>query len=71
MFYVKNIPGWERAIRGSMGVALIIGGLMLFGFTLMGWVVAGSGIMAALTGFSGFCPMCALAGRKLDKANRS
>lgn len=66
MFYVKNIPVWERVLRIIMGVA----GL---GYAAMHWgtagIVVGAAIMGAvlaITGLFGFCPMCAMAGRKLD-----
>ena len=66
MFYVKNVPGWERALRVLMG-------LMALGFAAMHWgqpLAMGAGIMGAMlamSGLYGFCPMCALVGRKLDK----
>ncbi|HBP6529885.1 DUF2892 domain-containing protein [Pseudomonas aeruginosa] len=67
MFYVKNVPNWERALR-------IVAGLMAFAFAAISWgtsnLAVGAGIMGAMlamTGLVGFCPMCALAGRKLGK----
>jgi hypothetical protein len=66
MFYVKNVPNWERALR-------IVMGLMALGFAAMSWgspLAMGAGIMGAvlsMTGLFGFCPMCAMVGRKLDK----
>ena len=66
MFYVKNLPSWERALR-------IIMGLMALGFAFMSWgspISMGAGIigaMFAITGLFGFCPMCAMVGRKLEK----
>lgn len=67
MFYVKNVPGWERVLRIVMGV-------MALAIAAMNWstssLAVGAGIMGAmlaLTGLVGFCPMCALVGRKLDK----
>ena len=65
MFYRKNLPGWERAMRVIAGVAVIAWGLIGFPGLPMGYVIAGSGAVAILTGFFGFCPMCAMAGRKL------
>jgi hypothetical protein len=65
MFYVKNIPTWERVLRSLAGVALIVFGVVQFGMTTSGFVVIGIGIMAAVTGFVGFCPACALVGRRL------
>jgi hypothetical protein len=67
MFYVKNVPTWERAVRLIMGV-------MGLGFAAMNWgasgIAVGAGIMGAMlamTGLFGFCPMCAMVGRQLDK----
>jgi hypothetical protein len=71
MFYRKNLPGWERAMRSVGGVVMIAYGL--FGMpglpgmpgTMAGYLIAGTGAVAILTGFFGFCPMCAMVGRKL------
>jgi hypothetical protein len=69
MLYLKNVPSWERALR-------IVLGLLGLGFAAANWgqsgLAAGAGIMGAtlaLTGLLGFCPMCALVGRKLDRGN--
>lgn len=68
MFYTKNVPGWERIVRIVMGV-------MALGFAAMSWgspLAMGAGVMAAvlsMTGLVGFCPMCAMVGRKLDQAS--
>jgi hypothetical protein len=32
---------------------------------MAGYLIAGAGAVAILTGFFGFCPMCAMVGRKL------
>ena len=77
MFYRKNLPGWERAMRAVGGAVMIAYGL--FGMpgllsvpglpgmsgTIAGYLIAGTGVVAILTGFFGFCPMCAMVGRKL------
>jgi uncharacterized membrane protein len=64
MFYTKNVPGWERLVRILMGVA----GLAFAAANWSGSAPAmGIGIMAAMlavTGLVGFCPMCALFGRR-------
>ncbi len=65
MFYVKNVPGWERALRVLMGVGLEATAIVHFGSTPMGWAVGAAGAMAAMSGLFGFCPACALVGRKL------
>ena len=66
-FYVKNVPGWERALRVLLSLAAVA-----FALTSLprpwDWVVAVSAIGVAATGLVGFCPMCALVGRKLDRA---
>ncbi|MFO1111489.1 MAG: DUF2892 domain-containing protein [Bradyrhizobium sp.] len=68
MFYRKNLPGWERALRVIAGLALIAWGLIAYSAIPLGYVLAAGGATAILTGFFGFCPMCALAGRRLPSA---
>jgi len=67
MLYVKNVPGWERVLRLVLGAGALV-------FTAMSWrsssLAAGlalAGAMVAVTGLVGFCPMCALVGRRLDQ----
>lgn len=67
MFYVKNVPTWERFLR-------VIAGMGFLAFAYMNWGVSGLGVgagivsaMLSMTGLMGFCPMCAMVGRKLDK----
>lgn len=69
MFYMKNVPNWERVLR-------VIMGLMSLGYAVMNWggssLAIGAGIvgaMLAMSGLFGFCPMCAMVGRKLDKGH--
>jgi hypothetical protein len=69
MFFIKNVPSVERGIRIVTGSALLILGLWTLRGSISGYVLAAAGAGALLTGFVGFCPMCALAGRKLDKGN--
>ena len=70
MFYKKNLPTWERAVR-LLGAALMAfcawrmqagPGLYVFG---------AMAIVTGLTAVFGFCPMCAMAGRKLDAVNKT
>lgn len=67
MFYAKNLPHWERVIRIVMGlISLAYAGVNWGGSGL----AIGMGIMGAvlaMTGMVGFCPMCAMVGRKLKK----
>jgi hypothetical protein len=64
MLYRKNMSSkesWARVISGALIVAC---SLTQFGPTLLGLVLAISGVLTALTGLIGFCPACAMAGRK-------
>ena len=65
MFYRKNLPGWERAARVLGGAAMIGYGLIALQGGSIGYLIAGAGVVTAMTGFFGFCPMCAVAGRRL------
>lgn len=63
MFYRKNVFAWEQIVRLAAGVALIGGGLLyLAGWA--GYAVTGVGLYVALTGVFGYCPACAMIGRK-------
>lgn len=71
MFYVKNVPNRERALRVIVGMAALA-----FPFAVMHWGVSVLaialgivGAMLAMTGLFGFCPMCAMVGRKLDQGH--
>ena len=65
MFYRKNLPGWERTMRVVGGVVMIAYGLMAMSGMTAGYLIAATGAVAIATGFVGFCPMCAMVGRKL------
>jgi hypothetical protein len=65
MFYRKNLPSWERAMRVVGGVAMIAYGLVAMPATAAGYLIAATGAVAIATGFFGFCPMCAMVGRRL------
>jgi len=72
MFYAKNVPNLERIIRIALGLGLVVyamtdTGLIATIGTLARVAVVGSAITIVVTGFVGWCPMCALAGRKLKK----
>lgn len=62
-FFIKNLPVCERGLRLALGGGLAVAGIA-YGGTL-GLVGAASGIILALTGVFGFCPMCAMVGRRL------
>lgn len=64
MVYVKNVPNAERVLRVVAGVVVAAGGLMLLG-GMTGWLVAASAAGLVASGLFGFCPACAMVGRKL------
>lgn len=63
MFYTKNLPKWERALRLGVGVAIAVSGALYMDGGLR-WILLASGAGFALTGVFGFCPACALLGRR-------
>lgn len=70
MFFLKrNLPTWERAVRIAMGAA--IGWAVYSGFTagrVITWLAMATAATLVLTAFVGFCPACAMVGRRtLDK----
>lgn len=67
MFYVKNIPTWERILRVLMGIAGLAFAVANWGVSGMAVGIGAMGAMLAMTGLFGFCPMCAMVGRKLNK----
>ena len=68
MFYQKNLPGWERALRTVAAAAMIACGLIGLPGLAIGYLIAAAGVYTGVTGLFGFCPACAMAGRRLDKA---
>jgi len=47
---------------------MIAYGLSGFSGMPLGYVIAGAGATAIMTGFFGFCPMCAMVGRRLPSS---
>ena len=66
MVYRKNLPGWERALRVLAGSLMIACGLFGLKGMPVGYVIACAGVITLMTGFVGYCPACAVAGRKLQ-----
>jgi hypothetical protein len=66
MFFLKrNLPTWERATRvfaGAAIVAAVASGLTPAGVVM--WVALASAATLVLTAFVGFCPACAMVGRR-------
>ena len=65
MFFLQqNLPVWERALRLGGALLLACAGLL---WMPAGWPVALAFVSAAVSGLTaivGFCPACALVGRK-------
>ena len=64
MFYVKNVPNAERVLRVVLGLAAAGAGIALAGGTV-GWLIAASSAGLVMSGLFGYCPACAMVGRKL------
>lgn len=62
-WYVKNVPMGERVVRVVVGLGGAVAAVLLVP-GLLGWVAGASVAGLALTGLVGFCPMCAMVGRK-------
>jgi hypothetical protein len=73
MFYLKrNLPNWERGLRIAMGIAVggaVVGGLFSAG--LVTWLAIATAGTLVLTALVGFCPACAMVGRRnLESPNQ-
>ncbi|KKW94190.1 YgaP family membrane protein [Sphingobium chungbukense] len=69
MFYAKNLPVWERLVR--LAAAGVMGSCAAhFWGTPVGYTWAAAGVVMAATAVVGFCPMCAMAGRKIAATQR-
>lgn len=66
MFYLKrNLPHWERAARIASG--LLLAWAITAGWVASGWIqwlAMASAATLVLTAFAGFCPACAMIGRR-------
>ncbi len=65
MFFLKrNLPTWERVLRVLSGAA--IGAAVYAGLStgVVTWLAVGTAATLVLTAFVGFCPACAMVGRR-------
>ena len=66
-FYVKNVPTWERLLRIVVAaVAIAVALVALDGLARPLLAIGAVGF--AMTGLIGYCPACAMIGRRLDRA---
>ena len=63
MLYRKNLPHWERWLRMIAGMTLVTYGLIGAPSVLIAGLALVSAVVVLVTGFVGYCPACALAGR--------
>ncbi|MEO6608675.1 MAG: DUF2892 domain-containing protein [Aestuariivirga sp.] len=68
MFYRKNIYTWEQGLRIATGLALIIIPAATMQGGMLSYNLMAAGLGLGLTGIFGFCPICALAGRRIAAA---
>lgn len=66
MFYAKNVPNGERVLRVVAGATAAGLGLTMLGGSA-GWLVAAGAVGLVASGLFGFCPACAMVGRKLKQ----
>ncbi|WP_457421998.1 YgaP family membrane protein [Roseateles sp. P5_E7] len=64
MVYVKNVPNAERVLRVVLGAAVAGAGIAMVG-GMAGWLIAASSGGLVLSGLFGYCPACAMVGRRL------
>jgi hypothetical protein len=64
MIYSKNLPIWERSVRLFAALAMSLCAMHFWG-TPVGYTFAAGSVVVALTSAIGFCPMCAMAGRRI------
>ena len=65
MWYRKNVgraEGWGRLLAGAL---MTLCGVFGFNLSPLGWLLVGVGLFTAATGLVGYCPACAMVGRKL------
>lgn len=64
MLYVKNVPGWERALRVLAGMASLAYAAINWGVSGLAVAMGVMGAVLAMSGLMGYCPLCAMAGRR-------
>ena len=69
MFFQKNLPVWERLVRLCLGLLVAGLGYVAAPASVIAWLGYASGAVLAVTGVIGFCPMCALVGRRLKRSS--
>jgi hypothetical protein len=66
MWYVKNVPNSERVARVLCGMTGAGAAFALLSGP-WAWMAAAAAVCLTASGLVGFCPMCAMVGRRLPK----
>ena len=69
MFYMKNVPMWERVVRVIAGMAVAVFAIA-FWMGPLGIIVAVAALGIVVSGLVGFCPACAMVGRRLARQTK-
>ena len=64
MFYAKNLPMWERLLRTLGGIGAIAYGWLAAPSSTVVLIAVAAGVTLILTSLFGFCPACAMVGRR-------
>ena len=64
MIYRKNLYAWEQICRVLLGLALAVGAWYALSSRLVSYSFIAIGLIIASSGVAGFCPMCAMVGRR-------
>jgi hypothetical protein len=64
VIYAKNLPMWERTLRILAAVGVILYGWLAAPSSLVLGIAVAVGVTLVVTSLVGFCPACAMVGRR-------
>ncbi|MCX7205390.1 MAG: DUF2892 domain-containing protein [Proteobacteria bacterium] len=65
MFFIKrNLPLWERVLRVAVGLGIVWAVWAGLTVGIVSWIAGATAATMVFTAFVGFCPACALVGRR-------
>lgn len=68
MFYPKNVPNVERVLRVGLGAVFMMVAFMMVDTSLLAaLILLVSAAIVIITGFIGWCPACAMVGRRIKQ----
>jgi DUF2892 family protein len=70
MIFAKNLPTWERLLRILVGGAAFAYGLLAAPSVIVMAIAMAAGVTLIVTNLIGFCPACAMIGRRPLDSNR-